>query len=119
MHLNTTKAPTIAAAVASITTGDLASAGIISGRAVSRRTLSLDLPADKHTLATNGEAKPINRVKLTAHSDGTVDVRLIEVGMIGGVAAGPVTEHEITCRVAPAEVGSILASKIGLGAQHA
>jgi hypothetical protein len=116
MHLSQHKAATITAALASIGTDDQIKALGIDAYVASHRTLALNLPDGKYDL----DGTPINRVKIVAHDDGTVDLRLIgmpqQVSTLIGGNVDPVT-HETVHTIQPADVGTTLAAKIELAVQ--
>lgn len=74
---------TLHAALLHISPAKLVEIGATNITQVSARTIRFDLP--------DGKGKDgVNRVKITAREDGTLDVRLIEMverDLIGGVAA--------------------------------
>lgn len=86
---------------ASLTPADLKAMakghGLTKARMASSRTFCFDIAPVK--LATGAT---VNRVKLTAREDGTVDLRLIEVA-----------EHELLGGIAPADVRGALNNLLG------
>lgn len=118
MNLHPELNATIVAALASIGTDDkLRDLGIKNGRVSSARTVSFELPSNKHYASLGEPMKMVNRVKLTAHSDGTVDVRLVEDTKLSTVVPLVTSiEHDVTERIEADKVGSTLYTKIALGA---
>lgn len=75
--------------------------GITNLQATSGRTVRFDIPNGK---AKDAAGANINRVKITARDDGTMDVRLLEV-----------IEHDLIAPVGPDQLRGLLAG-IGLEA---
>lgn len=124
MNIAAERQPTIQAALDSIgTEKQLSRLGLFNGRVCSRRTVSFDF--DDRPLLASEPTLTINRVKITAHSDGKVDVKLLEVAaetkpasrIVPLWASGEAVQHAQIEGIEPADVGTFLKAQIGLGAK--
>lgn len=119
MHLSHDRATTITAAIASIGSDKhVLKLGATNIRAASRRTLSFDIPAHPLVTSTAEPTPTVSRIKVVAHGDGTVTVRLIEAHKAEGLVpldTDHATTHSESEPMQPDALGGYLKEQIGFG----